>query len=207
MLLETLLRRFLIETQTLLTGFAAPLPAGPMDCPPVHRASREMGVLRLWDGWTRFCRELVIASAVSRPVTVAGLHLPKAPNVQRRRDVLPLLRLSFGRRQKPPWWEPHWGIATDAIDAAQRLQVANFASISGGLGALGSPAEDLRRVRNFLAHRGEDTYSYVEALSARLRLPHESRPDQLIQYMVPPGVPVFEFWVVQLRVVAQAACT
>jgi hypothetical protein len=50
--------------------------------------------------------------------------------------------------------EPKWFDATECIDAASRLKVSNLTSIAAGLGATTSPADVLRNVRNFFAHRG-----------------------------------------------------
>jgi hypothetical protein len=203
--LAAIQRRFLWETAALLTWFDTPLPDPPGGCPPVHLSSEEMCVIRLYDSWSRFCRSLIIASAADRPATLGGVRLGRAPGISHRQDVLPTLRATFPRG-KVPWWEPHWGIALDAIDAAQRLRVVNFPQISAAFGVVGSPADDLRRTRNFFAHRSEGTMAWVTNMMASYGLGATARARDLIRQLVPPGVTVFEQWVHRLRAIARTAC-
>lgn len=82
--------------------------------------------------------------------------LNPVPSVGRPADVLPVLRSSYAK-PKAPWYEPRWADSAECIDAARRLGVANASNIAAALGATSSPAEPLRCVRNFVAHRSKDT--------------------------------------------------
>lgn len=115
----------------------------------------ESAVVRLHDVWARYCRRLIIASA-SGARTSSGLVLGPVGLVARPADVLPILRSRYAKR-KPPWYEPRWADAAECVDAARLLGVANVSDIAAALGATNSPAEPLRRVRNFVAHRSHDT--------------------------------------------------
>lgn len=86
-------------------------------------------------------------------MTLGGTWLNAAPLVTTERSVIPTLLATFKNRKT----EPKWFDATDCIDSAQRLKVENLTPIAGALGATTSPAESLRHVRNFYAHRGEYT--------------------------------------------------
>lgn len=66
---------------------------------------------------------------------------------------MPALMATYTKRKT----EPKWFDATECIDAASRLKVNNLTSIAAGLGATTSPADAVRNVRNFYAHRGMRT--------------------------------------------------
>lgn len=203
--LAVLERRFFSESQRVLDMFSVQ-DAGSFNHQRLHEHAREASVIRLFDAWSRFCRELVICSAYARPITLNGSAVPRAPLVGRRADVLPLLRASFPDG-KPPWWEPSWGISTRAIDSAQRLRVANFSAVSAALGAVGHASDDLRRFRNFVAHRGEDTKTGVLSISRGLGIADDLPIEVMLVQPVPPaGAFLLESWIGDLRRVASAAC-
>lgn len=159
----------------------------------------DMAIVRLHDAWARYCRELVVSSAGERPTTASGIRLPLAPGIRCRRDVIPTLLATF----RGPRYEPKWARAQKAIDAATRLHVANVQQIAAALGASNSPAEELRVVRNFLAHRGVDTARQVRALSVYSTRKLNWR--LLAADHVGPGVTRFEDWVIRLEALAEAA--
>lgn len=203
--LSRLYSRFHAETEQLAELFLSPLPnTGPCvsTCPAAHLQCREMCVVRLHDGWTRFCRELVISSASEEPVSVSGVRLPRAAGVTSRQDVLPLLTSLYRRQQ---WWEPNWGIPADCIDAAARLGIANISRVRNALGAIPSPVEPLRHSRNFAAHRKLDTRrKFVHAVALAGFAPTASI-DTLVSQTVGPGLTLYELWIAELRAIAQAA--
>jgi hypothetical protein len=161
----------------------------------------EMAVIRLYDAWARFCRELIVCSAFGRTVTLSGAFLPPChPSVRRRHFVIPRLLATPGKKYR---FEPRWADATECILAAQRLAIANFPTISAALAASNSPAEDIRRARNFYAHRAKKTAQESGAtnlFSHRLRL----EVFDLIAYTT-GGVRVIESWANNLNLVAKAA--
>jgi hypothetical protein len=111
----------------------------------------EMAVVRLHDAWARFCRELIVLSAFGRTETLSGIPLPPCHrSVKRRHHVVPYLFATSGPRYR---FEPRWADATACITAATRLRIANLPTVSAALAATNSPAESIRRVRNFYAHR------------------------------------------------------
>lgn len=118
------------------------------------RLSCEMTLVRLHDCWARNCRDLVIRSACGNTTTLGGATLARSGLVSGGHgSVIPVLLATFRRRVN----EPKWFDATECVDAAQRLGVGNLAAIAAGLGANTSPAETLRVIRNFYAHRSHRT--------------------------------------------------
>ena len=162
----------------------------------------EMCVIRLLDSWARFNREVIFLSAGARAVTQSGVRLPLAPNINTRADVLPVLRMTY---RTPPRYEPKWAIAAQCIDAAQRLRVQNLGTLSAALGAANSPADELRLVRNFLAHRTEEARRplQVHPVFAAIR---NCAIECTAGMVMAGGVLRFSVWVRGLNAVAQA-CT
>jgi len=195
-------RRFLAETAWLLTAFDAAL-AGLKAAHPLgelHRLSGEMAVIRLYDAWGRFCRELVISSAGGRPFTASGVRLACPPGIRDRPDVIPLLLSSYRRRIH----EPKWAVSLDCLVAARRIGIANLATVTAAIGSTNSPAEDLRRVRNFFAHRGKWSADEVR-LNCTFPVGSQLTLEALVGQLVPPGITRMESWVDDLRTVAGAA--
>jgi hypothetical protein len=117
--------------------------------------SCEMAIVRLHDAWARYCRELIILSAFGRTITLGGTPLPPCHHsIKRCHLVIPLLKTIMGGRYR---FEPRWADAAKCIQAAQLLGIANFATVSAALGSTNSPSEEIRRVRNFYAHRKPGT--------------------------------------------------
>jgi hypothetical protein len=140
---------------------------------------------------------------VGNVTTRGGQPLPRVAGVTNQGDVLPQLRATFNN--KPPWWEPRWGQAQETLDAAQRLGVANVHTLTAALGAAGSPADVMRRVRNFVAHQAENTSVHLTPILQNYGLPVGTRPHVLATHLVFPGITVFEEWINALRGIAFAA--
>lgn len=194
---------FASETTLVVQRFTDSLNAQSA-CRDIHRDAREASAIRLHDAWARFCRELIVSSASSAPLTANGTIVTRAPGIQNRRQVTPTLRATYVKG-KPSWWEPRWADATEAIGAAQRLRLSNLASISAALGASPSPADHLRIVRNFIAHRNEATAQALAVVATAVQAPSTTVEDILVQWS-PPGQRVLEEWAARLRLIAFAAC-
>lgn len=115
----------------------------------------EMAVIRLHDSWARCCKEIVILSALGNVSTLGGVRISRSlpATVNRVLIIQILLNLSKSR------YEPKWARPRDCIAAATKLSVYNLNTISAAIGATNSPAEEVRVVRNFYAHRGQYTFS------------------------------------------------
>jgi len=162
----------------------------------------EMAIVRLHDAWARFCRELIVTSAFGRTQTLSGLSLgPSNPSIRRKGGVIPLLISTYSGRVQ---YEPKWGQATASIDAAQRLAVQNLPTVSAALGASNSPAEEIRWVRNYYAHRKRGS-----AIKATTSVPftHPLHPNVFeLARFTSGGITIIESWVSNLLTVAVSAC-
>jgi hypothetical protein len=193
----SLYRRFLGESQLTLLGFQASLKQTHT---PVCQLAREMCAIRLYDAWMRTCEQLVVASACDAPVTLGGHVVTRCSTTKRRGDVLPSLRATYrGASGKPPWWEPHWGDPTELLDAAQRLRLHNYSTLSLGMSITPNPTAYLRSVRNFFAHRNQGTAAKIAQVIQVYAPGQKMAIHQLLGSPVPGGTSVFESWVHELR--------
>lgn len=193
--LERPIRRFVLESAWLSQEFRSAAKV-PMD---TNRLICEMVVVRLHDSWSRCCRELVIRSACGRTNTLSGKWIDAAPSITGEGSVIPALLATFKSKKS----EPKWFDAAVCVDSAQRLKVQNLTSIAGGIGAVTSPAEHLRYVRNFYAHRGQ--YTAREA-SKHAPFVRAHGPDVFeLGQLNHPGLSHLDEWVMGLTDTLRAA--
>ncbi|HDZ8835925.1 TPA: hypothetical protein RUX00_003984 [Aeromonas dhakensis] len=162
----------------------------------------EMCIIRVHDAWARFCRDLVFSSSIGA-ATTSGVILKPVIVGRSFADFMQAYQSTFRR---PPRFEPKWANASDSLDAAQRVGVKNFATISAVLAAANSPADDLRKVRNYYAHRVPDTANKIKtipwvAASRNLRLTPVDIPGALTT----GGISYFEQWIRDLQLNADLA--
>jgi hypothetical protein len=192
------LRRLRTEVTWLQREFihAAVPPSGDHD----KQLACEMSVIRLHDAWARFCRELIILSAFGHTTTLGGVQLkPSHSAISGRHSVVPVLLSTYKRKKT----EPRWADAAECIDAAYRLSIMNLSTVAAALGATNSPADEIRRIRNFYAHRKQETAH--RAIATNL-FSTNSRPAsfELARY-TNGGYRVIESWTRGLLIVATAA--
>lgn len=191
------LNSFRTEAVWLQNEFLRAAAAAPEDCALL---ACEMVVVRLHDAWARFCREIVILSAAGGIVTKNGTYLrPSLPAIASRALVIPCLLATYRRRR----YEPKWAVASECLDAAQRLRLANLATISAAIGASNSPADRIREVRNFYAHRTRETAARAMAAGYFSRT---SKPSvfELASFSA-GGRTIIESWISDLDSIADAA--
>ena len=192
------LRRLRSETEWLRGEFARATSE------PHLRSSQltcEMAVIRLYDSWARFCREAVIISAYGKTKTLGGTHLVSSslPAITNKSSVIPVLISTFRKSV----YEPDWDRADKCIDAGRRLAIRNLSTFSSAIGATNSPANEIRHVRTFYAHRRQG--SCANALATNY-FPSLRRPIvfRLNDYTA-GGDTVIESWVNRLLAIAVAA--
>lgn len=164
----------------------------------------EMCVIRLQDAWSRFCRELVVTSAYAKPLNAQGNRVPRAPGVKRRDQVIPKLLATYPNRNKEP---TTWYMPGDCLDIAKRIEVSNYSTIASGIGASfpgasTSPNDQVRLVRNFFAHRHQESAGKALEIARSLNIPGVTHPRSLVVATVPPGISVFRLWANRLRIMA-----
>ncbi len=195
---ENILRKFTWEAEWLREEFSR--FGASTDHRQGHFAG-ELVVIRLHDSWARFCRELIVLSAYGRTETLGGIRLSTSlPTIKSRGDVVPvLMSLSGGRLNEPKWYA-----SDQCIRAAQRLNIQNLTTVSAALGAVNSPANYLREVRNFYAHRKKQTAEQAIRSGNFTGRHPRTRVFQLNNY-TPGGRTVLESWTDDLIAVATAA--
>lgn len=169
----------------------------------IYRNNREWCIIALHDAWVSHCRALVLTSAVAGCETLAGVRVPPVAGVRNANRAVALVRASLAPKA-PAYWEPRWGDAREAIRAAQALGINNFVQVSGALGSTPSPAEDLRVVRNYVAHRNHTTAPAVRRLTNLAGFVDPTLDGYLIA-IVGPLESRYRSWVRELRSIATAA--
>ncbi len=194
-------RSFVTRTAELLADFHLPAP-GP-GYQGVHGNNREWCVLALHDAWVAYCRSLVLTSAVSGSRTLTGVVVPAVAGIRNVGQAVAAVRVALAPNQ-PSFWEPRWGDARHAIRAAQVLRINNFAQVSGALGSTPSPAEEIRTLRNYMAHRNRSTATPVREL---LGVTGAIDPalDSYLTGLVGPLESRYSAWVRELREIALVA--
>lgn len=200
--LQTLAAKFWGEADLVLRRFSHVFPNGNETCSALHVWTQEMCVIRLQDAWARFCRELVLVSASEQPLTTGGMPVPRAPGISRRGDALSALRRVYTRFPH----EPRWFDAQACLNAATILNIRNYAAVSAGIGVTPAPLDDLRTLRNFLAHRSELTAADVRATSLRNSLPAGLDAISILKSTSSSAaMTILQLWIKQLQTMAQIA--
>jgi len=163
----------------------------------------ECCTLRLHDSWARYCRSVVFASAADEPSALDGSIIARAPGIASRDDVWPHLAARLRAANRPCRYEPRWGDATQCANAVDMLGLSNSARLKAALQYQNSPVETLRLLRNFYAHRCDDTGHKLPVVRRELRLAPNVDPGRI------PGTPygnsvVLRVWIAQLRIMATA---
>lgn len=178
--------------------------------PDLQRAAAWHCLIDLQDSWVRFCKAAVLISAKGRVVTKHGLRVARSPVVGKHDDpeVVLLKLLKQNNPHRSPFG-PKWELPAITIQAAQLLDIANFAQFSAGIGATSPAPMELKACRNYLAHRHQGTAMHKDLhdLRRRVRAPAELvAPAALAAHPVPgSGVLLFEEWCIELNALAGAA--
>lgn len=168
-------------------------------CEPIHENSREWCAVLLHSEWSNFCRQVILASAALEP-EAGGAVLPRVHQLRSVEDAGVWVVRGLGLRH-----EPNWGTAFEAVRAASALGIANLSQVSGALGATNSPANDLRILRNFIAHRNRGTALQFRTVWDAHGGTGPMRADVFLARTDAAGTALFALWVERLRLTAVAA--
>ena len=127
----------------------AGLPLSESEVSLIERATMQLQI-----EWEHFVRSFVLDCATGRFEDRNGpivSHLPL--RLASREKASHVLIQTYKKRRR----EPDWYLPDQAIDAADRLRLSNFQNISIILGVTPWLIEDLRHLRNFIAHQSKDT--------------------------------------------------
>ncbi len=112
----------------------------------------EKALIQLQIEWEHFVRNLILDSATGQFVNSTGtVTSQKYPGIPSREAAAHQLVSLFPKRR----FEPDWYLPPEAIDAAIRLGVSNSPQIAAELGVTPWPIDELRHLRNFIAHKSK----------------------------------------------------
>lgn len=174
-------------------------------CKRSHAPARSACVLHLHDRWSEFNKNLFVHSAIGGYVTRAGTILNRAAYLGPSDDPVTKLR-NLQRSNPPSYWEPKWTVTSQYIAVCNQLGLSNYSNISAAIGSVGSPSQELRITRNYLAHRKTSTALAVVTELTPYGANTSLNIDQLLTSYVPGGVTLFEHWVNKLVLIAFTAC-
>ena len=165
----------------------------------LHVYCAEKALIQIQIEWEHFVRNLILDSATGNFSNSAGHVRSHIFRQMRSREVAAHALLSTYRQRQH---EPNWYLPSQAIGAAQTLGVSNFQQISAELGVTPWPIDELRHIRNFIAHKSKRS-----ALSLRQSgiVPQTDNIDVLdiaFQY-VSGGRKRYQIWIAFAKGVAQ----
>ena len=112
----------------------------------------ERALIQLQIEWELFVRNLILDCATGKYKNKLGVVYSKVNCDLHNREKACYFLLSNYKRNKV---EPDWYLPNEAVKAAIFLDVSNIATISAQLGLSPWVIDDLRYVRNFIAHRSK----------------------------------------------------
>jgi hypothetical protein len=112
----------------------------------------EKALIQIQIEWEHFVRNLILDSATGQFANISGRVTSRSYSGLRSREaVAHKLIALFPRR----CFEPNWYLPAEAIDAAIRLDLSNYPQIAAELGVTPWPIDELRHLRNFIAHKSK----------------------------------------------------
>ena len=114
----------------------------------------ERALMQLQTEWELFVRNLILDSSLGKyTINSKLIKSTTVISLANRESASHYLISLYPKRNK----EPDWYLPNDAIRAAQLLSVSNFSNISAQLGLTPWVLDDLRYVRNFIAHKSKSS--------------------------------------------------
>lgn len=131
-----------------LADFLRPYESADLSSVDVFNVERI--IIQLQIEWEHFVRNLILDSATGKYRSKSGPVSSNLPvKVPSRKHAGFLLVSQYQRRRN----EPDWYLPRDAIQAAGKLVLTNESKIATELGITPWELDDLRHLRNFIAHR------------------------------------------------------
>lgn len=150
MLLSRRIPRLYRRLDYLLHIIADVEAAGGRSPEQVYTAERAL--IQIQVEWEHFVRGLILDSATGRFFNLSGRVISRSHADLHSREMAAhrLMAAYPSRRHEPDWYLP-----AEAIRASIHLDVSNQSQIAAELGVTPWPIEDLRHLRNFIAHRSK----------------------------------------------------
>ena len=158
----------------------------------------ERAIIQLQIEWEHFVRSLILDSAVGLHSTRSGLVKSNlAVRLRSREHASRVLISQYNKRRH----EPDWYLPQDAIVAAGKLALTNENQIATELGVTPWELDDLRHLRNFIAHRSSRSALSVRA-AANINKSNRIVPSSMCFAYGTGGVRKYESWAVFMKGVA-----
>ncbi|MFF4591791.1 hypothetical protein [Amycolatopsis sp. NPDC001319] len=171
-------------------------------------------VVSLWDAWNRFLRAVVMASAAGK-ISGYSKVAYQPSTVLSENGVLAFLaanKKQLGVRLIDG--EPNWYNVKQLASIASGLGLQNASQIVGSIGAssislgasgsISNPIEDVRLVRNYIAHKTKSKMAEVQRLSGFVPNGHVTL---YLWSKSSGGVERFSNWITALKAVADSCCS
>ena len=111
-------------------------------------------------------------------------------------------RLHPSRRDEPAWHDP-----SNLLSLAAAVEVSNFAQISAALSFGATYVSNLPTVRNFYAHRNDETFRKVQSKAALLGLGTNLRPCEFVCASLPSRPQnLISDWLDEMRLTIELLC-
>jgi hypothetical protein len=165
---------------------------------------RAFATVSLYAAWEEYSRRLVYSSAYARPRagSGSGRKVARAPGISTSSDVD--VRLRKLKRTQPQYrLILHLGPPVQMVKTCQFLALTNEQVISPAILSQNSPAEQLRLIRNFLAHQNPDTADQVPLGPFQLTVQMTTATSWLAEKQA-GGRTRFGVWVSDLADIARA---
>lgn len=112
----------------------------------------EKALIQVQIEWEHFVRGLILDSATGQFANGSGPVSSRTYIGLRSREAAAHQLIALYPRRA---FEPDWYLPAAAIDAAIRLDITNLQIISAELGITPWPIDELRHLRNFIAHKSK----------------------------------------------------
>ncbi|WP_158619522.1 hypothetical protein [Pseudomonas sp. p99-361] len=142
---------------------------------PQENLALEKMLIQLQIEWEHFVRRLILDSATGKASNSTGVvYSTLSAPPKNREQALHRLLSTYPNNNRGH--EPEWSHSNKAIDAATRLQLTNLPDISGLLGVTPWPLDEMRHLRNFIAHQSKNSASVLRrknmtSLSGKIFIP------------------------------------
>lgn len=187
---------------------------------PHSRYIGEYAAIRLQDAWSNYCRDIIVYSAIYDTADAHNHIYPKSSHrLKNIAEVYDLLRNNWmggsgQRSRKPSYWEPNWYDPSHVSTCLMILRLSN-PNIGGAIGLPTNPIQELRPLRNYVAHRGKETRLELEkilvdpaASVSRVFGGVWNQPIDIISIQTDPtrspNATVFSEWIERFKVVARS---
>ncbi|MCQ9615876.1 hypothetical protein L1889_03475 [Paenalcaligenes niemegkensis] len=161
----------------------------------------EKYLVQLQIEWEHFIRRLILDSATGQYQDTSGRVFSKLLNPPKTREQA-LYTLLSTFKNKNRGREPEWSHSTKAIDAATRLQLSNLTAISGYLGVTPWPLDQMRFLRNYIAHQSKNSAVTLRRQSMTSSSGKISVVQIAFDY-TPSGVQRYKEWPAFMKTIAQ----